>query len=225
MSAAGMATAARCRSAQLRGVPLHADAGADPHLHFLSQVEREDTWPGWGHMPLGSTGPTHAATEDISILRAIPGMTVMCPADAGIGGRLSWPPRSTGAGIYQPRHGVPQVHGPDYRLRSAKPYPCAPRDGTWRSWPTGSWWAGPWRPRTAAHGGHQVQVRSSTPSSQLTGSRSSGWPGRPEPGYRGGEQHLRRAGRRRGGGAGRGDARPPSCGWASGLLRRHWLPG
>lgn len=65
----------------------------------------------------GQLGSTHHSAEDVSIMRALPGMTVIVPADpAETEGALRWAYNELDGPAYIriSRMKVPAVHGPDY---------------------------------------------------------------------------------------------------------------
>ena len=65
----------------------------------------------------GALGSTHHSAEDVSIMRALPGMTVIVPADpAETEGALRWAYNELDGPAYIriSRMKVPAVHGPDY---------------------------------------------------------------------------------------------------------------
>ena len=80
------------------------------HRHMLLCAQS----PGLAYGPLGST---HHSAEDVSIMRSIPGMTVIVPADpAETAGAVRWAYSELDGPAYIriSRMKVPAVHGPDY---------------------------------------------------------------------------------------------------------------
>jgi transketolase len=71
---------------------------------------------------MGYTGPSHHTLEDISILRAIPGMTILSPCDAHECRQMVWKMAEIDGPIYLRlvRSAVPDVHCPDYRFEIGK---------------------------------------------------------------------------------------------------------
>ena len=124
MAAAGLSTTGK--------TPFAISYGVFLSMRTLEQVRTFVSYPhlnvkfvaGLGGYSAGINGPTHAATEDVSVMRAIPGMTVIVPADAiaiekAIKAAVDYP------GPVYIRLGmtVPNVHGPDYPFEIGKAVP------------------------------------------------------------------------------------------------------
>lgn len=121
MAAAGMATCGK--------IPFMASYAVFLSMRTLEQLRTFVSYPrlnvkvlsGLGAYSAGVLGVTHAATEDLSVMRAIPGMTVICPADAaGIKGAVFAAAEHPGPVYIRLGLAVPAVHGPDYRLEIGK---------------------------------------------------------------------------------------------------------
>jgi transketolase len=118
MAAAGLATCGK--------VAFMASYAVFLSMRTLEQVRTFVSYPklnvkvlaGLGAYSAGILGVTHSATEDLSILRAIPGMVVICPADAvGIKAAISAAAEHQGPVYIRLGMVVPEVHGPDYRFK------------------------------------------------------------------------------------------------------------
>lgn len=121
MAAAGMASCGK--------IPFMASYAVFLSMRTLEQLRTFVSYPklnvkvlaGLGAYSAGILGVTHAATEDLSILRAIPGMTVICPADAaGIKGAMFAAAAHQGPVYIRLGMMVPEVHGPNYRFEIGK---------------------------------------------------------------------------------------------------------
>ncbi|HZK67129.1 MAG TPA: transketolase C-terminal domain-containing protein [Chloroflexota bacterium] len=121
MAAAGMATCGK--------IPFMASYAVFLSMRTLEQIRTFISYPrlnvkilaGLGAYSAGVLGVTHAATEDLSILRAIPGMTVICPADAaGIRAAVFAAAEHQGPVYIRLGMAVPKVHGPDYKFEIGK---------------------------------------------------------------------------------------------------------
>lgn len=121
MAAAGMASCGK--------IPFMASYAVFLSMRTLEQLRTFVSYPklnvkvlaGLGAYSAGILGVTHAATEDLSILRAIPGMTVICPADAaGIKGAVFAAAAHQGPVYIRLGMMVPEVHGPNYRFEIGK---------------------------------------------------------------------------------------------------------
>ena len=117
-------------------------------------------------------------------MRAIPGMTVICPADAGASGEKAILAAAEHQGPVYIRLGmaVPKVHGSDYRFEIGKAIPMRTEGRDAAIIANGIMLS---RALDAAeqlgHRGHsRRRLARFTPSSRLTVTKSSGWPGRPE---------------------------------------------
>ncbi len=72
-------------------VVLDADLAAATKTEMFEQVRNSVGYPGTnvkigathGGITVGEDGATHQCLEDFALMRTIPGMTVICPADAG----------------------------------------------------------------------------------------------------------------------------------------------
>lgn len=124
MAAAGMATCGK--------VAFMASYAVFLSMRTLEQLRTFVSYPklnvkvlaGLGAYSAGILGVTHAATEDLSILRAIPGMTVICPADAaGIKAAIFAAAEHQGPVYIRLGMMVPAVHGPDYRFEIGRAVP------------------------------------------------------------------------------------------------------
>jgi transketolase len=71
---------------------------------------------------MGYTGPSHHTIEDISILRAIPGITILSPCDAIETRQMVWQMAETEGPMYLRlvRAVVPNVHAEDYQFEFGK---------------------------------------------------------------------------------------------------------
>ena len=106
-------------------IPVVSCAGSFLSARATEQV-KIDVGYSRRHVPLcaqspglayGQLGSTHHSAEDVSIMRALPGMTVIVPADpAETEGALRWAYNELDGPAYIriPRMKVPAVHGPDY---------------------------------------------------------------------------------------------------------------
>lgn len=121
MAAAGMASCGK--------ISFMASYAVFLSMRTLEQLRTFVSYPklnvkvlaGLGAYSAGILGVTHAATEDLSILRAIPGMTVICPADAaGIKGAVFAAAAHQGPVYIRLGMMVPEVHGPNYRFEIGK---------------------------------------------------------------------------------------------------------
>ncbi len=121
MAAAGFSTA--------RKIPFAISYGVFLSMRTLEQIRTFVAYPhlnvkfiaGLGGYSASINGPTHAATEDISVMRAIPGMTVIVPADAiGIEKAISAAVDHQGPVYIRVGMNVPAVHGPDYSFQIGK---------------------------------------------------------------------------------------------------------
>ncbi|MHB1162263.1 MAG: transketolase family protein, partial [Chloroflexota bacterium] len=124
MSAAGLASAG--------AIPFVASYAVFLSMRTLEQLRTFVAYPhlnvkilaGLGGYSAGINGVTHAATEDLSILRSIPGMTVLCPADAvGIEKAIYAAAGHQGPVYIRLGMAVPAVHGPDYPFRIGRAVP------------------------------------------------------------------------------------------------------
>jgi transketolase len=129
MAAAGLSTAGK--------VPFAISYGVFLSMRTLEQLRTFVAYPnlnvkvvaGLGGYAAGINGPTHAATEDISVMRAIPNMTVVVPADGVAIEKAIYAAASYPGPVYiRLGAAVPDVHGPDYRLEIGKAVPLR-RDG------------------------------------------------------------------------------------------------
>lgn len=128
MASAGFATA--------RKIPFAISYGVFLSMRTLEQIRTFVAYPhlnvkfvaGLGGYAAGINGPTHAATEDVSVMRAIPGMTVIVPSDgAGIEKAVSAVVDYPGPVYIRVGMTVPTVHGPDYSFEIGKAFTM--RDG------------------------------------------------------------------------------------------------
>lgn len=106
-------------------IPVVSCAGSFLSARATEQV-KIDVGYSRRHVPLcaqspglayGQLGSTHHSAEDVSIMRALPGMTVIVPADpAETEGALRWAYNELDGPAYIriSRMKVPAVHGPDY---------------------------------------------------------------------------------------------------------------
>jgi transketolase len=71
---------------------------------------------------MGYTGPSHHTLEDISILRAIPGLTILNPCDATETRQMVWAMAEYDGPVYLRlvRAAVPDPHQPHYRFKIGK---------------------------------------------------------------------------------------------------------
>ena len=60
----------------------HAGGRADSDVPRLSAAERQSSWPGLGGLTGGIEGVAHLALEDLGMLRCIPDLVILNPADA-----------------------------------------------------------------------------------------------------------------------------------------------
>lgn len=117
-AAAGLATAGK--------VPVVATYSVFLSMRTLEQVRTMICLPnlhvvfaaGLGGLAGGTLGPTHQATEDMSVVRGIPNLTVLVPTDA-IGMRRALAAAVEWQGPVYLRVGgaCPVVHGADYRFQ------------------------------------------------------------------------------------------------------------
>ncbi len=130
MASAGLATANK--------IPFAISYGVFLSMRTLEQIRTFIAYPrlnvkfvaGLGGYSASINGPTHAATEDISVMRSIPNMTVVVPADArGIEGAVSAAVDYPGPVYIRVGMTVPDVHGNDYRLEIGKAVPLR-REGS-----------------------------------------------------------------------------------------------
>ncbi len=121
MAAAGLAAAGKTPFALSYGVFLS--------MRTLEQLRSFVCYPhlnvkvvaGLAAYSAGVNGPTHAATEDMSVMRAIPGMTVIVPADAvAIEKAVKAAANHPGPVYIRLGMAVPDVHGPDYPFEIGK---------------------------------------------------------------------------------------------------------
>jgi transketolase len=124
MAAAGMASCGK--------VAFMASYAVFLSMRTLEQLRTFVSYPklnvkvlaGLGAYSAGILGVTHAATEDLSIMRAIPGMTVICPSDAaGVKAAISAAAEYDGPVYIRLGMMVPAVHGPDYRFEIGRAVP------------------------------------------------------------------------------------------------------
>lgn len=71
---------------------------------------------------IGYTGPSHHTVEDISILRALPGLVILSPCDAVETQQMVWEMAAYDGPMYLRlvRATVPNVHKPDYQFEIGK---------------------------------------------------------------------------------------------------------
>lgn len=124
MAAAGLASAGK--------IPFVASYAVFLSMRTLEQLRTFVAYPhlnvkvlaGLGGYSAGINGVTHAATEDLSVMRAIPGMTVIVPADAvGIEKAVYAAAEHQGPVYIRLGMAVPAVHGSDYRFEIGKAVP------------------------------------------------------------------------------------------------------
>lgn len=124
MAAAGLAASGK--------IPFALSYGVFLSMRTLEQLRTFVAYPhlnvkvvaGLGGYSASVNGPTHAATEDISVMRAIPGMTVIVPADAVAIEKAVYAAVDHPGPVYiRIGMAVPDVHGPDYRLEIGKGVP------------------------------------------------------------------------------------------------------
>ena len=124
MASAGLATANK--------TPFAISYGVFLSMRTLEQIRTFIAYPrlnvkfvaGLGGYSASINGPTHAATEDISVMRSIPNMTVVVPADAiGIEKAVSAAVDYPGPVYIRLGMAVPDVHSSDYRFEIGKAVP------------------------------------------------------------------------------------------------------
>lgn len=124
MAAAGLASTGK--------IPFVASYAVFLSMRTLEQLRTFVAYPhlnvkilaGLGGYSAGINGVTHAATEDLSLLRSIPGMTVICPADAvGIEKAVYAAAEHQGPVYIRLGMSVPSVHGPDYPFQIGRAVP------------------------------------------------------------------------------------------------------
>ncbi len=124
MAAAGLASAGK--------IPFVASYAVFLSMRTLEQLRTFVAYPhlnvkvlaGLGGYSAGINGVTHAATEDLSVMRSIPGMTVIVPADAvGIEKAVYAAAEHQGPVYIRIGMAVPAVHGPDYRFEIGRAVP------------------------------------------------------------------------------------------------------
>jgi len=124
MAAAGLASAGK--------IPFVASYAVFLSMRTMEQLRTFIAYPhlnvkvlaGLGGYSAGINGVTHAATEDLSIMRAIPGMAIIVPADeVGIEKAVYAAAEWEGPVYIRIGMDVPPVHGPDYRLEIGKGVP------------------------------------------------------------------------------------------------------
>ncbi len=124
MAAAGLASAGK--------IPFVASYAVFLSMRTLEQLRTFVAYPklnvkvlaGLGGYSAGINGVTHAATEDLSVMRAIPGMTVIAPTDGvGIEKAVYAAAQHKGPAYIRIGMAVPAVHGPDYRFEIGKGVP------------------------------------------------------------------------------------------------------
>lgn len=117
MAAAGLSTSGK--------VPFAISYGVFLSMRTLEQIRTFVAYPhlnvkfiaGLGGYAAGINGPTHAATEDVSVMRSIPGMTVIVPADAvGIEKAVAAAVDYPGPVYIRVGMGVPDVHSAGYQF-------------------------------------------------------------------------------------------------------------
>ena len=71
---------------------------------------------------LGYAGPSHHTLEDISVLRALPTITILSPSDASEARQMVWWIAEYDGPVYLrlSRAVVPAIHSPDYRFQVGK---------------------------------------------------------------------------------------------------------
>ncbi len=71
---------------------------------------------------LGYGGPTHHTVEDLSVMRALPHMVILCPSDAEETRQMVWWMAEYEGPIYLrlSRSTVPPIHAPDYQFQVSK---------------------------------------------------------------------------------------------------------
>lgn len=71
---------------------------------------------------LGYAGPSHHTIEDLAAMRALPNMTILCPADAAEVRQMVWWMADYEGPVYLrlSRSKVPSVHAPDYRFEVSR---------------------------------------------------------------------------------------------------------
>lgn len=79
-----------------------------------------------GGMAYGALGPSHFATEDLAIMRALPGMTVVAPGDPVEVGKLMPQIVDRPGPVYMRlgRAGERAIHEPDVEVRLGEPTPA-----------------------------------------------------------------------------------------------------
>ncbi len=121
MAAAGLATA--------RKTPFAISYAVFLSMRTLEQIRTFIAYPhlnvkliaGLGGYSAAINGPTHAATEDVSVMRAIPGMTVIVPSDAvSIEKAICAAVDYAGPVYIRLGMDVPTIHGADYQLEIGK---------------------------------------------------------------------------------------------------------
>jgi transketolase len=124
MAAAGLAAAGK--------TPFAISYGVFLSMRTLEQIRTFVAYPhlnvkfvaGLGGYSAGINGPTHAATEDVSVMRSIPGITVIVPADAvGIEKAIYAAADYPGPVYIRVGMAVPGVHGADYSFEIGKAVP------------------------------------------------------------------------------------------------------
>jgi len=124
MAAAGLASAGK--------IPFVASYGVFLSMRTLEQIRTFVAYPhlnvkvlaGLGGYSAGINGVTHAATEDISIMRSIPGVTVIVPSDAVAIERAVYAAVDHPGPVYiRIGMAVPTVHGPDYPFEIGRAFP------------------------------------------------------------------------------------------------------
>lgn len=124
MAAAGLAAAGK--------TPFAISYGVFLSMRTLEQIRTFVAYPhlnvkfvaGLGGYSASINGPTHAATEDVSVMRSIPGVTVIVPADAtGIEKAIYAAVDHPGPVYIRVGMAVPDVHGPDYQFQIGRAVP------------------------------------------------------------------------------------------------------
>lgn len=121
MAAAGLSTAGK--------IPFVLSYGVFLSMRTLEQLRTFIAYPhlnvkivaGLGGYSASINGPTHAATEDISVIRSIPGVTLIVPADGVALEKAVYAAVDHPGPVYL-RIGmaVPTVHRPDYPFEIGK---------------------------------------------------------------------------------------------------------
>ncbi|HEX9017249.1 MAG TPA: transketolase C-terminal domain-containing protein [Chloroflexota bacterium] len=121
MSAVGLATCGK--------IPFVASYAVFMSMRTLEQLRSFAAYPrlnvkvlaGLGAYAAGVLGVTHAATEDLSVMRAIPKMTVICPSDGSSVRKAVFAAAEHQGPVYI-RLGlaVPRVHDADYQFEIGK---------------------------------------------------------------------------------------------------------